>query len=97
MFNIFPIFFDFLLTDKKSSERKIPFTPFIDKIFLISSLEVCFFSVNSTGPSNETFSPGKNFSEFGFGVFKVCTNISMYIDTIKKFLKIKLLKTNDFF
>ena len=56
---------------KLISETNIPNTPFIDKIFLISSFEVSFLSVNSFGPDNETFFPGKNFSEFGFGVFNV--------------------------
>ena len=33
-------FSEFLFTDKKSSERNIPLTPFIDNIFLTSSFEV---------------------------------------------------------
>ena len=54
----------------------MPSTPFIDNIFLISSFEVWVLSVNSTGPDNDTFSPGRNFNEFGFGVFKVYTNMT---------------------
>ena len=64
-----------LLTDKKSSDRKIPVTPFIDKIFLINSLSVLFLSVISVGVSLDTVLPGKNFKEFGFGVISVCTSI----------------------
>ena len=32
-------------------------------------------SIISTGISLATFLPGKNFKEFGLGVFSVCTNI----------------------
>ena len=62
-------------------ERSSSFWPVLNSlgkkkiIFRISSFDVWFFSVNSTGPDNETFSPGKNFNEFGLGVFNVCTNI----------------------
>ena len=55
-------------------------------------------SVNSIGPDIETFSPGKNFNEFGFGVFKVCTNILTVYKYKIIFLKnFFIIKTNDFF
>ena len=43
----------FLFTDKKSSDKKIPSTPFIDKIFRISSLFDLFLSIISKGSSLE--------------------------------------------
>ena len=64
-----------LLTDKKSSYKKIPLTPFKDKISFASSFDVSFLSKISIGPILETFLPGKNFKELGFGVFSTCTNI----------------------
>ena len=64
-----------LFTDKKSSYKNKPLTPFIDNMFLTSSLFVSLISKISTGPVSETFFPGKNFKEFGLGVFSVCTNI----------------------
>ena len=60
MFNFFPVLiWSFLFTDKKSLIEKIPSTPFTDNIFLMRSFDVCFFSVNSIGPDNDTFSPVK--------------------------------------
>ena len=42
--------------------------PFIDKIFFIRLMDVPFLSLNSTGPTSETFFCVTNFKEFGFGV-----------------------------
>ena len=53
---------------QKFSERNIPLTPFIDNIFLISSLLESFLFLTSREPIFETFFSGKNFKEFGFGV-----------------------------
>ena len=64
-----------LFTEIKSLERKTPFTPSIDRIFLIRSLLVLLIYVISIGPIKDTLFPGMNFSEFGLGVISVCTNI----------------------
>ena len=61
----------YLFIDKKSFPKKIPSTPFTDKRFRTSSLFVSSFFVISKDPLLETVLPGKNFNEFGFGVFSV--------------------------
>ena len=68
-----------LFTEIKSSDRNTPFTPSTDRIFLISSLLVLLISVISIGPIKDTFFPGMNFNEFGFGVVCVWTNMIMNI------------------
>ena len=67
--------FEYLLIEIKSLLKKIPSTPLIDIKFLISSFFTSSFLVISNEPPLETVFPGKNFSEFGFGVVSVCTNI----------------------
>jgi hypothetical protein len=57
--------------DKKSDPKNTPVTPLIDKRFLTKSLSISSFFVISKDPLFETFLPGKNFSEFGFGVVSV--------------------------
>ena len=47
-------------------------------MFFTSTLLKLSFFETSKEPAFETFLPGKNFSESGFGVFCVCTNI-LYI------------------
>ena len=50
--------------------------PSKDKIlFAKETLIFLSFFKNSIGPISETFLPGKNFKEFGFGVFWVWINI----------------------
>jgi hypothetical protein len=58
-----------LLTDKKSSPKKMPVTPFIDRIFLSKVFFVSSLLTISKGPLFETGRPGINFNELGFGVF----------------------------
>ena len=60
-----------LFTEIKSSPKKIPSTPLTDSIFLTKSFWIPSFFVISQGPLFETFLPGKNFKEFGFGVTSV--------------------------
>ena len=97
MLYVFPFFFWIFIYRQKIIGEKIPDTPFIDSIFLIKSFEVCDFSLNSTGPDNETFSPGRNFSELGFGVFKSLYEHNIYINRKIFFKDLITLKTNDFF
>ena len=61
----------FLLIDKKSAPRNTPVTPLIDKRFLTNSLFVSSFFVISKEPILDTFYPGKNLRELGFGVTSV--------------------------
>ena len=60
-----------LFTEIKSSVKKIPSTPFTESKFFINSLLILSFFVISRLPILETFFPGKNFKEFGFGVTSV--------------------------
>ena len=60
-----------LLMDKKSAPKNTPITPLIDKRFLTNSLSVSSFLVTSNEPLLDTFFPGKNLREFGFGVTSV--------------------------
>ena len=48
-----------------------------DKIILIRLIDVSLLSLNSIGPTNETFFSVRNFKEFGFGVCCVCINIEL--------------------
>ena len=57
--------------DIKSSPKKIPSTPLTERIFLIKSFLTPSFFTISYGPLLDTFLPGKNFSELGFGVISV--------------------------
>ena len=54
MFYIFPVIFSFLLTDKKSSPKKIPVTPLIERIFLTKSLLILSFLLISNDPLFDT-------------------------------------------
>ena len=54
MFYIFPVLFSSLFTDKKSSPKKIPVTPLIERIFLIKSLLISSLLVISIDPLFET-------------------------------------------
>ena len=65
----------YLFIEIKSLFKKIPSTPLIDIIFLISSFFTLSFFVISKDPPLETIFPGKNFIEFGFGVISVWTNM----------------------
>mgnify|MGYP001338456169 CR=1 FL=1 len=47
----------------------------IDNKFLTSAFWVSFLLVISYGPLLDTFFPGRNLSELGFGVTSVCMNI----------------------
>ena len=79
MLNILPIYIlIFIYRETKSDPKNILSTPLIDKMFFTRILlKLSFFEI-SKEPAFETFLPGKNFSESGFGVFCVCTNI-LYI------------------
>ena len=59
----------FLLIEIKSSPKNILSTPSIERIFLNKIFPVSFLFEYSTDPIAETFLPGMNFKEFGFGVF----------------------------
>ena len=58
----------FLFIDIKSFPKKIPSTPLTESKFLTNSLLESSFLIISNEPLFETVLPGKNFSEFGFGV-----------------------------
>ena len=51
-----------LFTEIKSSDKNIPLTPSMERIFLINSLFVLLISVISIGPIKDTFFPGMNFN-----------------------------------
>ena len=65
-----------LFIEKKSSPKNTPVTPLICNKFFISKLFVSSRFKISKGPLFDTFLPGRNFNEFGLGVFSVCINIS---------------------
>ena len=64
-------FSSYLLTEMKSLPKKIPSTPFTERIFLTSSLLTLSFLVTSNDPALETTLPGMIFKELGFGVISV--------------------------
>ena len=61
----------YLLIEIKLVPKKIPSTPFTERIFLTSSFLILSFLVISNDPQFDTTLPGKNLIELGFGVISV--------------------------
>ena len=68
--------------------------PSTENIFLQVHYSIGLFVI-SLEPINDTFFPGINFKEFGFGVICVCTNILRYNSNLK--IKGLYLKSHNFF